>query len=492
MPQPRNRSGYFLIAVCSLGKTVQALALAEVLDADKIIVVTKKSKAEETVATPGSWQQWSTKLANAFQILPRAHGESSIDSNSRQILITNYESIHSRNDKSSVLSVYIRAVVKSCIKKKVVLFLDESHCIKDPSANQSKALKQLKLELTVRASELHAYLLTGTPFTRGFVDVWNQLRFLGCPMPKMEFRDRFCILGNIPGLLGWQQPIKGYKNVDLLYDLIHQYAITLKSEDVVKLPPQSFVEIVSPKGQYLDCLLKERTTADEIKAFAKVLKKSVPKDLYPISKNRFLNPFFRNSSYPEEKWLADTPATLWLRGRQMSIGFQGNAEDYEWFDETRLTQLRRLLTENEDNYVLFYNYTPEFFAIFELLEGLGYNVDVYNGEIKSLYFYEKFSNQSEAERLVNKKNVILSNFASGSTGMNWQLYNKCIVFSLPVYRDWAQGLKRVHRTGSTNPVTYYIFSQDNWLDRGMRQALTENRDYSEAMFEEGLRTVYQA
>ena len=67
--------------------------------------------------------------------------------------------------------------------------------------------------------------------------------------------------------------------------------------------------------------------------------------------------------------------------------------------------------------------------------------------------------------------------------MNWQLYNQCIVFSLPLYKDWAQGLKRIHRIGQQNTVVYHIFIQQNWLDYSMSQALKTQTQYSQEMFE---------
>ena len=91
-----------------------------------------------------------------------------------------------------------------------------------------------------------------------------------------------------------------------------------------------------------------------------------------------------------------------------------------------------------------------------------------------------------SKRIVNKKNVIISNFASGSTGKNWQNYNKCILFSLPLYMDYEQGCKRIHRHGQKSNCIYHMFWQDNWLDNGMKQALEEKKNYSEDMFESDL------
>lgn len=467
-----------------MGKTPQALATTERVGADRILVITKKAKVLETVDTPGSWQKWATELDDFIQV-PKKKPE--FDSHRKEIYITNYESVYDHK-KEGYLRPDILDFINASRHRAVCLILDESHCIKDPSSAQSKALKQLKLELKCRASDLHTYLLTGTPFTTGFIDVWNQLKFLGCPMTKTEFKDRFCKLGHIKGLLGWQQPIVGYKNVPQLYELVHQYAITMKSDEVVDLPPQLFFPIECPETELFISLTRERVSETALGQLKRIRDmkglKPLPDDYKPyhVSKNIVLNPWCRNIDYPDTRWIADTPGLLWMRARQLSIGFQGNEECCVWYDKSRLERIEHFLAENPYNYVLFYNFVPEFYELFEMCERLGYHIDCYNGDVKSLYWYEKFAGQTEAEQLVNQKNIILANFASASTAMNWQLYSKCVIASLPLYKDWAQGLKRIHRIGSKEPVSYYVFIGDNWLDKGMWDALQSGTTYSQQMF----------
>lgn len=596
---------------CGLGKTVQALALAEQNQSTKILIVTPNCKASESVNTPGSWQQWAMRLgpdnvdwvvhskgdkypvhsleynrASASASPDKKDTETvatksqtdcksedtknkcpksdkneiseisnfkpkrrngveasavlsissaplppgSVSANSartskeqrfvfkeweRSVFVCNYESLFVRNaqGKKIQLKPEILSFLQACRHQPVTLLLDESHYIKDPEAQQTLALQAIKRELMCMSSSLHTYLLTGTPFTRGFIDVFNQLKFLGCQMTKTQFKDQFCVLGNIRGLLGWQQPIVGYKNVDKLYELIHRYALTLKSEDVLKLPEQVFTEHVHEPSPYFTLLTRERlpiktmlninkaretqglTTLqeDDITALIGVWEEEHEKPLGSITIDEAVrnnlslpNPWFRNIDYPETAYLCDTPGSMWMRARQLSIGFQGNAEAATWYDQTRLDEIRKLLANHENNYVVFYNYVPEFTELFDMCVELGYNVDVYNGDIKSLENYTRYSNETPEARLLDKKNVILSNFASGSTGMNWQLYNQCIIASLPTYKHWAQGIKRVHRSGSTSTVFYHIFLSRSWLDRGMWETLMNGTEYSQDMFDKAL------
>jgi hypothetical protein len=195
------------------------------------------------------------------------------------------------------------------------------------------------------------------------------------------------------------------------------------------------------------------------------------------------NPFYANIDFPSLDFFSDTLGARWMRSRQLSIGFVGNEDEYIWFNDERIKLLEEFLTNNENNYIIFYNYNPELYAIYDVCERLGYNIDVYCGEIKTTEFYEKYASESPEKQLQNQKNVIISNFVSGSTGKNWQAYNQCIIFSLPVYRDWEQAIKRIHRTGQNKTCFYHIFMQDNFLDNGMKKALDSNSEYTKEMFD---------
>lgn len=568
-----KKSSFGLWLDCGLGKTVQALALAEKTGARKILVVTPNAKACETIDTPGSWHYWASQLGSDWRIvskkdkapvskkkqkelpevkandnskppyksggttmhisarvsspsnMPVQQSQITFNEYEKACYIINYEGLVVHGGKSSrpILKPEILAFIASCRHSNTTLLLDESHYIKDSSSQQAKALKAIKRELMCMSDILHTYLLTGTPFTRGFIDVLNQLQFLGCPMTKTEFREHYCVLGNVRGLLGWQQPIVGYRNTDELYKLIHKYAITIKSDDVIKLPEQVFMTHYHKRSPWFDLLTKPRMNMaavlnmNELRAncglpyvsqqdfgelnnpFERLIDVWCEEHHRPVGsvslqdavkqKLSVQNPWFRNIDWPSTKYQCDTAGTLWLRSRQLSIGFQGNAEECIWLDDSRIELLKEFLINNPDNYVLFYNYMPEFISLYEICTELGYHVDVYNGEIKSLTNYERYSHESDIERENDTKNIILSNFASGSTGMNWQLYSSCIIFSLPTYKHWAQGLKRVHRVGAQKTVQYHVFRSDSWLDDGMMKALEEHTEYSEDMFNKELNLV---
>lgn len=482
----KDRNAFGLFLDCGLGKTPLSLAFAEANECTKCMVITINSKAIEDNNIRYSWWEWATKSKTPYRITNKT---SLKNCSEKDMLILNYESLFKRTkDKSKKgvveLKEEIQDFLSGCRGHNFALIIDESHKMKDLQSLQTKSIMKIYSYAKMYSKRCYVYLLSGTPFTTGYEDLYSQLKMLGCSMNKTEFIDHFCIKDNKPGLMGWQQPIIDYKNLDELYDLVHMYAVTVKSKEVLELPEQVFVNQALPESKYFKLLTQEKLPASTIAEMLKSIGEDTSEYSGSVKKD---NPFFRNLDYPEFNYIADTPGALWLRARQISIGFQGNAEACIWYDRTRLNALKRFLEQNEDNYVLFYNYTPELIELYNICDSLGYNVDVFSGEIKSMIFYDKYCKMSESQKLTNKKNIILANFASGSTGKNWQEYSKCIIFSIPLYKDWEQGLKRVHRIGQDETVIYYIFFQYNWLDMGMKTALEKKIEYSEEMFKDGLR-----
>lgn len=489
----KDRQSFGLFLEMGLGKTILSLAFAEVNKCNKVIVITINAKAEESENLPDSWIGWA-KQSDIQYVFHKKHSDIQFKVEQNDFLIINYESLFSRakDRKQKVqLKQNVLDFIYSCANNNVAIIVDESHKMKNLKSLQTEAIFKIKTYLKMQARKVYSYLLTGTPFTTGYIDLYSQLKMLGYPDTKTNFIDRYCVRGNLPGLLGWQQPIVGYKNIDELYRLIHNYAITIRSEEVISLPEQIFVYHSNECSHSFKMLTTEYVKGTEVVEENKTHRSKISDIKQYDTERKVGNPYFRNIAYPDLKWIAETNGTFWLRTRELSIGFQGNSTDAEWYDASRMNSIKSFLERNFDNYVIFYNYTPELMKLFDICESLGYNVDIFCGEIKSLFFYEQFCNMTESEKLVNKGNVIIANFASGSTGMNWQSYSKVIIASTPLYKDYAQAIKRVHRPGQKERVFYHIFYQKNWLDYSMQKALKEQKQYSQDMYDADLARINQ-
>ena len=241
----KTRLSYGLFLDMGLGKTVLSLGFAEVNQCTKILVVTINAKAEETEKIKGSWLWWASKSNIKYNLYNKKAAKTEKEYRGASIVVLNYESLYSRNsDKKSkvTLQPYISAFINSCKGENVALIIDESHKMKDLQSLQTLAIFKIKSLLEINSQNLYSYLLSGTPFTTGYIDLYSQLKLLGWEQNKSYFKDNFCKMGNIKGLLGWQQPIVGYKNLDELYKIVHRFGITLLSEDVLELPEKVFVD----------------------------------------------------------------------------------------------------------------------------------------------------------------------------------------------------------------------------------------------------------
>lgn len=501
----KHRSAYGLFLQMGLGKTPISLAMAEQNKCDKVLVVSIKSKAVETENEEGSFFYWAKQSDIPYELYDLNYTGSFNENPS--LYLVNYSRLYKRNlgehKKTLELRDEITAFINSCKNKRVAIIIDESHKVKNLQSKQTKAITLIKRNLMFRADRVYIYLLTGTPFTTEYVDTYSQLKLLGYPETKTNFVNHFCIKGNKPGLIGWQQPIVGYKNVDELFRTIHAYSITMESAFVLKNMPKSiFVNHEIPISADMISFIKAKDSGTNIaNTFIRhhISDRNIIHKYNQIQK-KVNNPFYRDIAYRiyegdgakyglteyNSNWIAETSGAFWLRARQLSIGFQGNSETSYWFDRRRLNALKKFLEQNEDNYIIFYNYTPELLEIYDICEKLGYNIDVYCGEIKSLNFYNAYSSMPKEQQITNNKNVIISNFASGSTGKNWQAYNQCIMFSVPLYKDYEQSMARINRIGQTKTVIYHRFYQKSWLDLSMIKALNEQKQYSSDMFESDL------
>lgn len=475
-----HRLGLFLDM--GLGKTVLSLAFAEDARADNLIIVTVNSKAVETEATHGSFAWWISRspLLSSYARYDKAmRVPDKLPSPTRNILIANYESLFNRGagiSLSPAIKRFLKGISGSC-----ALILDESHRVKNPSSKAFKAVSKMVAVLSAIDPEgFRLLLLSGTPFTVGYIDLWAQLRLLGLDMTKGEYMDRFCVRGYVPGLLAYQQPIVGYKDLDGLYALANGYAVTVKSKEVVDLGEIAMDWHILPSPDSFRLFTSERIPPSI--ADARCAERGLPPCRAVRADNLAPNPFFRNLFAPDYSSVSDTSGAAYMRGREASIGFGVDSGDVcEWLDRSRLDAFKRLLSEHPGNYAVFCNFNAELIELYDICESLGYKADVWCGRIKTMAHYDAWK-EGDPER-----NAVICNFASGSTGLNLQKYHHAVFFSLPVYRDWAQAIKRIHRIGQSHPAVCHVFMADNWLERGMRKAIGERKDYDERLFEEGMK-----
>lgn len=510
-----DKVGYFLRM--GTGKTKITVAKAEKNNADCVFVTTLRSKViagEE----PG---EFGDELKLAGYKVFYAHkafdnqGELNILSLDSKRIWAEFEASIKNKDKIAYIFNHEHVTTKKGYERLVTLALnynniswiiDEAHKISNKSAEISKRiydmiykfstpnikikLRQLKSDLknakeqnnwneVVRLENLEKlnkenifrksitgfYLATGTPNANGYVSLYWLLRLLGHNWTYVgpvvsdgevvhkiikdynAFFEEFCIEDTwVKKFNPYAKAIKAYKNIDKLLDITQQFAFFAKTANYFAGMPSRLVETV--------WIPKHETYTQ----------------MTDSNKN---NPYYRVL----DGFIADSPAILRLRARQLASGFMGNAEESNFYHEHKVEALKEMLQENEDNYLIFYNYTPELTLIKQAATEAGYNIDIYNGIEKSLDNYRA----AESE---DTKNVIISNVASGSAGLNLQKFNKVIFFALPdTFKDYDQAIGRIERIGQkAKEITVINFITKGTVEEDVWKSLKVGEDYTIKMY----------
>ena len=141
------------------------------------------------------------------------------------------------SNASGVVCTYETARVSLALLggyKYSIIVADECHKMQSYKSKLTKAA----LELSKKAT--HRYVLSGTPTKGRPTDIWASLRFLGeFIVPKYwDFDKEYVARAHYN-----RHIITGYKNLDLLNDLLSHISDTRKAEDCLDLPERTFQEI---------------------------------------------------------------------------------------------------------------------------------------------------------------------------------------------------------------------------------------------------------
>ncbi|UKS54235.1 SNF2-related protein [Mycoplasma feriruminatoris] len=473
----RNQLGLFLDM--GSGKTILSLAFCEINQVDAIIVIASRSKTLETTKQNASFINYLQNFLNFKTYLKTDLKTTSFNKNQKEAIIINYHSFLLNINKENFFN-YLTEFIKVHQNQKIAIIIDESQTIKNSRALISINIKKFVDLVKKQALKTYLYLLSGTPQTTGAIDMFNQLKFLGLNMSKYNFENEFCIITKFNNAYRKVYKISGYKNIKKLEQLINKFALTTKNIPPIYLPKQQYIGTKLPISIEFEIFTNKKVSEYDLYMFCN--KNNIKSNYKPNSLHFINNPYYKNLSYPDDKWKVSDDGSFWLRTRQISIGFQGNSKDYHWFDYSRLNKLEQLLTNKIDNYIIFYNYDPEFDEIYKICKKLDYKIDIWNGNKKDITNYLEYLNLDETKKTTSKKRVIISNYFSGATGNNWQEYEKTILFSLAVYGYHEQALKRNHRIGAKNTITYYLFLQNNYLDNSMWESIKKRQNYNKQIF----------
>lgn len=395
LTKSHNKTAYYYDM--GLGKTFIGSEKLKALNANINLVICQKSKLNDWYEHFKTYYpQYNTKIYKNANDLKA------------DVLIINYDLVWRRSELLNL--------------KDFTLMLDESSYIKNEKSKRSKFILKMK--------PTNVILLSGTPCSGKYEELYSQCKLLGWKISKKAFWDTYVKTKNME-VNGFKIPIViGYKNVDRLKDKLREYgAVFKKTEEVIDLPEQ------------IDNIIKVTST----QAYKK------------FKKNRLVK-------IDEIELVGDTTLTNMLYQRQLASMY--NPNKYE--------VLKDLISSTEDRLLIFYNFDYELKEIKKICNKLDKPVSVVNGKIKDLRNYE------------NKDNTVtILQYQAGAMGLNLQLSNKIIYFSLPLSSElFEQSKKRTHRMGQKKTCMYYYLITENTIEEKIFEVLSMRKDYTNKLFEE--------
>lgn len=302
------------------------------------------------------------------------------------------------------------------------LMLDESSIIQNKKTHQTKFIIKLNFKNLI--------LLSGTPCSGKYEDLWTQLNLLGLQQNEWDYKHHYCNWVKIEmgkfkfDVINKSNP---YKNVDELKNNFKQLgAIFKKSNEVIDLPKQNFINInIEQSTKYKHFIKNDYVKLNELEL------------------------------------VGDTRMAKIMCLRQLC----GMYSDF------KLQAFKDLLQSTEDRLIVFYNFQNECDILSSMCKDRP--ISIINGKIKNLDNYEKYNNS-----------VTLIQYQAGSMGLNLQKANKIIYFTLPYSSsNFEQSKKRIHRIGQDKTCFYYVMIVKDSFEQQVYETLKQRKNWSDKLFQ---------
>lgn len=407
------------------GKSITSLALFEdkILNkkVDKLIIVCLCAKIEE-------WKYDCEKYFPLFDVIVADNkNKKRIENKDYDILIINFEKTWRTNE-------LLRT------DDHTMIIIDESHKIKEPTTKVGKFMQMLG------SCTPYKLILTATPMNSGYIDLYNQLYFLGLNGLSLQgFKDRYCIekIQYIPGMRPFKQ-IVGYKNKEELDIIVNKYA------------------------RYYERKLEDDLVPSEI-----VVPVTLDKNYYKIARERVYKDIVLDKASSKRLSLKSLCSGT-IIGKALQDD-NGNLDRQYQLNTYKLDWVKSFLEDFNERVVIFYMYDHQRDLLYDMITKLKRPCARYCGAYKEQDVFNENSNA-----------VCLVQYKSGSTGVDWLKQSYIgIFYCLPdSYVDFYQAKGRLNRVGQTKKPLYYILLSNGSsnVDALNYQALCAEQDFNDEFF----------
>lgn len=407
------------------GKSITSLALYEqkVIQkkCNKLIIVCLCAKLEEWKHDCEKWFPFDKVIVINDEKSKRA-----FESNDYDIAIINFEKTWRYN-----------ALLR--IKDNCMIIIDESHKIKASETKVGHFMQLLGLQTPYKV------ILTATPMGNGYIDLYNQLYFLGLlDISLKRFKELYCNekLIYIPGMKPFKQ-IVSYKNTEELDLLVNKYARYYERKLDDELVPSEVLVPIKLDSKY-NKISRDRVYKDIV--LDKIGMKRIA--LKALCSGTIIG----NTLVDNEE-----------RHRE----YQLNSYKLDW--------VKSFLEDFNERVVIFYMYDHQRDQLYDMITKLKRPCARYCSEYKEKELFES-----------NDNAVVLVQYKSGSTGVDWLKKSYVgIFYCLPdSYIEFYQAKGRLNRVGQTKkPLYYLLVSEGKYsVDAINYDALMNKKDFNEEWF----------
>lgn len=409
--ESRKRVAYYLDM--GLGKTFVGSEKMRQLDNRVNLVICQKSKIEDWV-NHFKEHYPETVVWNLTDKTEFADFQLFCVEGFKHVAIINYELAWRRKELLNL--------------KDFTLMLDESSLIQNPTAKQSKFV----LKLGDNAENV--ILLSGTPTSGKYENLWTQIHLLGWDIPRRTYESHYVNWETLQlGTKYIRVPDKKepYKNVERLKRKLRENgAVFMKTEECFELPEQTFIEVNVSKS----------------KDYARFMKDSILET-------------------EDGVLVGDTTLTKLLYCRQLCGQYSSE----------KLQAFRELVESTNDRLIVFYNFKDEAKKLIHIANEYSRPWSIVSGDQKTLAAYENYDDS-----------ITFIQYQAGAMGLNLQLANKIIYYSLPLRSElFEQSKKRIHRIGQEQPCFYYVLKCKGTVEGKIYETLKQRKDFTDELFEEG-------
>ena len=434
----QDHSKKMLLMEAGTGKTFTALRRWQLSAAPNLLVICLAAKRsewlEDLMLYNYSYDVEHVTRNNTFVLRGRS-GEEKV----RESLKTDLEM------NAAIVSFESANLIPSLldwVAKDTFVIIDESHKLKNGQSKMTRSIRKLV------GKAYDQVLLTATPQSQGYIDYFSQLQIAGYkPWQRLSRKEWIKAYATTrkQNMGGFSiDVITGYKRTDVLDRVINSISAyhTLPYGDI------------EPVTRVLDVPFN--------RTHAKMYKDLITDRVYTDGQGN--------------DHIYDTMGALYMAERQAAQGVFGGEQVFD----DRIKYAKMLLEDEllNERVIIFYNFDFELKALRKVVNELKRPLSEYNGHTKETENFEKYDNA-----------VVLVNYGSGSTGLNWLVKaHHTIFYSLPnSHITFHQAKKRTDRIGQTKTPVYHVMLASRTVEKMQWVTLKSGRKFDEELYEKYMR-----